>query len=153
MGNTAQHCRLGLVQDSDFAGDLEDPNHNGGRQQVRMLDKAHMTSGRARNLKANWREISLEMDALGSALKEQTHTWNKSCKESVNRESDLYKMLEIAAIDVRQEDTARSVLKDTVQKLRKEREEESEARAPLEEMQQNLEEARPWQQSGSPLVR
>ena len=24
MGNTAQHCRLGLFQDSDFAGDLED---------------------------------------------------------------------------------------------------------------------------------
>ena len=23
MGNTAQHCRLGLLQDSDFAGDLE----------------------------------------------------------------------------------------------------------------------------------
>ena len=24
MGNTAQHCRLGLFQDSDFAGALED---------------------------------------------------------------------------------------------------------------------------------
>ena len=24
MGNTAQHCRSGLFQDSDFAGDLED---------------------------------------------------------------------------------------------------------------------------------
>ena len=24
MGNTAQHCPLGLFQDSDFAGDLED---------------------------------------------------------------------------------------------------------------------------------
>ena len=24
VGNTAQHCRLGLFQDSDFAGDLED---------------------------------------------------------------------------------------------------------------------------------
>ena len=24
MGNTAQHCRLGLFQDSEFAGDLED---------------------------------------------------------------------------------------------------------------------------------
>ena len=24
MGNTAQRCRLGLFQDSDFAGDLED---------------------------------------------------------------------------------------------------------------------------------
>ena len=24
VGNTAQHCRLGLFRDSDFAGDLED---------------------------------------------------------------------------------------------------------------------------------
>ena len=24
MGNTAQHCRLGLFQDSDFAADIED---------------------------------------------------------------------------------------------------------------------------------
>ena len=24
MGNTAQHCQLGLFQDPDFAGDLED---------------------------------------------------------------------------------------------------------------------------------
>ena len=28
VGNTAQHCRLGLFQDSDFAGDLEDSNFN-----------------------------------------------------------------------------------------------------------------------------
>ena len=26
VGNTAQHCRLDLFQDSDFAGDLEDSN-------------------------------------------------------------------------------------------------------------------------------
>ena len=26
MGNTAKQCRLGLFQDSDFAGDLEDSN-------------------------------------------------------------------------------------------------------------------------------
>ena len=26
--NTAQRCRLGLFQDSDFAGDLEDSNHH-----------------------------------------------------------------------------------------------------------------------------
>ena len=35
-----------------------------------------------------WKEISLEMDALGSTLKEKTHTWNKRCKESVKRESE-----------------------------------------------------------------
>ena len=31
MGNTARQCRLGLFQDSDFAGDLEDSNSTSGR--------------------------------------------------------------------------------------------------------------------------
>ena len=32
VGNTAQQCRLGLFQDSDFAGDLEDSKSTfGGR--------------------------------------------------------------------------------------------------------------------------
>ena len=31
VGNTAQHCRLGLFQDSDFAGDLEDSKSTSGR--------------------------------------------------------------------------------------------------------------------------
>ena len=31
MGNTAQHCRMGLFQDSDFAGDLEESNSTSGR--------------------------------------------------------------------------------------------------------------------------
>ena len=30
VGNTAQHCRLGLYQDSDFAGDLEDSKSTSG---------------------------------------------------------------------------------------------------------------------------
>ena len=30
MGNTAQHCRLGLFQDSDFAGDIEDSKSSSG---------------------------------------------------------------------------------------------------------------------------
>ena len=30
MGNTAKQCRLGLFQDSDFAGDLEDSNSTSG---------------------------------------------------------------------------------------------------------------------------
>ena len=29
MGNTAKQCRLGLFQDSDFAGDLEDGQGDG----------------------------------------------------------------------------------------------------------------------------
>ena len=31
MGNAVQHCRLGLFQDSDFAGDLEDSKSTSGR--------------------------------------------------------------------------------------------------------------------------
>ena len=30
MGNTAQQCRLGLFQDSDFAGDFEDSKSSSG---------------------------------------------------------------------------------------------------------------------------
>ena len=30
MGNTAKQCRLGLFQDSDFAGDLEDSDSTSG---------------------------------------------------------------------------------------------------------------------------
>ena len=30
MGNTAKQCRLGLFQDSDFAGDLEDSKYTSG---------------------------------------------------------------------------------------------------------------------------
>ena len=30
MGNTAKQCRLGLVQDSDFSGDLEDSKSTSG---------------------------------------------------------------------------------------------------------------------------
>ena len=30
MGNTAKQCRLGLFQDSDFAGDLEDSMSTAG---------------------------------------------------------------------------------------------------------------------------
>ena len=30
VGNTAQHCRLGLFQDSDFAGDLKDSKSTSG---------------------------------------------------------------------------------------------------------------------------
>ena len=31
MGNTAKQCRLGLLQDSDFAGDLADSKSTSGR--------------------------------------------------------------------------------------------------------------------------
>ena len=50
-------------------------------------------------------------------------------------------MVELAAIDERQEDKERSMFKDVLKQLEKEREEEDEARALIEEMRQNLEEA------------
>ena len=78
------------------------------------------------------------MDALGSTLKEKTNTWNKSCNERANRESELYKMVELAAIDERQDDKERSMFEDVLKQLRKEREEEHEARALIEDMQHNL---------------
>ena len=34
VGNTAQHCRLGLLQDSHFAGDLEDSKSTSGESYV-----------------------------------------------------------------------------------------------------------------------
>ena len=81
------------------------------------------------------------MDALGSALKEKTHTWNRTRKEGAKREIVLYKIKEIVANDKQQEDKERRRLKETLNKLRQEREEENEARALLQEMQQNLDEA------------
>ena len=50
-------------------------------------------------------------------------------------------MVEQAAFDERQEQRDRSMLKDLLQQLQKEREEEEEARGLTEEMQPNLDEA------------
>ena len=61
-----------------------------------------------------WKEVSVEMDALGSALKEKTDTWKKSCKESARRETQLCKMIEIAEKDEKQEDNERSIIKRTL---------------------------------------
>ena len=87
------------------------------------------------------REISAETDAVGTTLKSKTNTWNKSCNQSVKRESELYKMVEAAAIDERQETKERIVVKDLLEQLQKRREEEDEATRLMEEMQRNLEEA------------
>ena len=43
MGNTAQHCRLGLFQDSDFAGDLEDSKSTSVRESYVSLDAERMS--------------------------------------------------------------------------------------------------------------
>ena len=48
VGNTAQHCRLGLFQDSDFAGDLDDSKSTsggkegeGGEGRIRCIFGSH----------------------------------------------------------------------------------------------------------------
>ena len=89
---------------------------------------------------SKWKEISLEMDALGSALTGKTYTWNESCKESAIRETELYKVMEIATEDEKQEDTGRNI-KKTLKHLRKEEEQADEVRTLLDDMQQNVDEA------------
>ena len=57
-----------------------------------------------------WREISAEMDAVRTTVKEKTNTWNKSCKESANRETEVYKMSEAAIMDDKQEERGRGMI-------------------------------------------
>ena len=88
-----------------------------------------------------WQDISAEIDALGTALKEKSSTWTKSCKQSAKRESEFSKMVELAAIDERQEDKERNTIKKTLAQLCKEEAEAEEARTLLYDMQQILDEA------------
>ena len=82
------------------------------------------------------------MEELKANVKEKTNTCNKSCKESAKRESELFKMVEPAAIDEGKRTKKEACFKDISKQRQQEREEEHEARALIEEMQQNLEEAR-----------
>ena len=68
-------------------------------------------------------------------------TWNKSCKESAKRATELYKMVEVAVMNEKQEERERGMIRDLLGELRKRREEEDEARNFIEEMQRNLHEA------------
>ena len=52
-------------------------------------------------------------------MKVKTNTWNKSWKESAKSESELYKVVEHAAIDEWQEHTERSMLVDILKQLQK----------------------------------
>ena len=55
----------------------------------------------------------------------------KSCKESAKRETEIYKMSESMADDAKVEDGDKGRLRKTLKKLRKERDEENEARQSL----------------------
>ena len=71
--------------------------------------------------KASRQVISTKIDAVGTSVKEKTNTWNNSCKESAKRVSELCKMVELAAVDERQQHKERNMLKDLLQQLQKER--------------------------------
>ena len=88
-----------------------------------------------------WREISAEMDAVGTSVKEKSNTWNKGCKENTKRETELFKMVEVAVTDEKQEERERVMIRDLRVELRKRREEEDEARNLIGEMQRNFDDA------------
>ena len=97
--------------------------------------------------------VRLRADFADAAwLKEKANTWNKSCTESAKRESELYKMIELTAIDERQKHKGRSMLMDLIQQLQKAREEEEEARGLIEEMQRNLDEAHETERKLGPVL-
>ena len=75
LGNAAQHCRLGLFRDSDFAGDLEDSKSNsegilcffGSRTFVPiswMCKKQTSVSHRSTDLEVVSLDACLRMDRL-----------------------------------------------------------------------------------------
>ena len=86
-----------------------------------------------------WKEVSREIHEWASTLKEKSHTWNKSCKDSAKREGDILKLAELAAQDETQEDEERRDIKKLLKQLRKDRKDEDEARALLKQMQINVE--------------
>ena len=88
------------------------------------------------------REISAEMDAVGTAVKEKTSTWHKSCKESTKRKTELFTIVEVAVTDEKHNEKERCMIRDLLVELRKRMEEEDEARNLIEEMQRNLDDAR-----------
>ena len=100
-----------------------------------------MTNGRARKFRAKGRESPLRWMCLGSSLKEKKNIWNKICKESAKRDTELYNIIEIAANDEKQEDNERNIIKKTLKQLCKEVDDADEARPLLHGMQQNVEEA------------
>ena len=71
--------------------------------------------------------------------RENEHVEQKLQRERAKRESELYKMVEQAAIDERQEHEERSLR--TCQSNFKKKEEEEEALGLTDEMQRNLDEA------------
>ena len=59
----------------------------------------------------------------------------------MKRETELYKMVEAAVMDEKQEQKERGMIRELLEQLQKRREDEDEARGLIEEMQRNLDEA------------
>ena len=91
--------------------------------------------------KVKWKEISAEIDAVGTAVKEKKNTWHKSGRESSKRETELITMVESAATDEKQEERDRCRIKDQLAEVRRRKDEEDEARCFIEEMQRNIDAA------------
>ena len=98
--------KSGTARHNPVGGNL--PGKKGSHDQLRSTES-----------QGKWKEISAEIDAVGTTVIEKTNKWNKSCKESAKRESELYKMLEQAAIDESPEHNARSMIKDLLHQLQK----------------------------------
>ena len=72
MGNTAQRCRLGLFQDSDFAGDLEDSNSTSEEGSYVSSEAEHLSPSVrcARNKRAfHHRSTESEIISLDAGLR------------------------------------------------------------------------------------
>ena len=63
------------------------PNHTDRPSAGERVGQSSHDTWKSSQPQGKWKEISVEMDALGSTLKEKTNTWN-SCKDSAKRESE-----------------------------------------------------------------
>ena len=69
MGNAAQHCRLGLFQDSDFAGDLVD-SRSTSREILCFFKRSFPLVGCARNeTSVSHSSIEFEVISLDAGLR------------------------------------------------------------------------------------
>ena len=86
---------------------IERRNTDGNRLPGKTAVSVHTTT-----LNASGKRSLAKIDVVVTTVKEKTNTWNKSWKESAKRESELYKMVEQAAIDERQEHKEKCMIKD-----------------------------------------
>ena len=76
VGNTAQQCRLGLFQDSDFAGDLEDSKSTSGG--TLCIFGSHTFPPRSWMCKKNKLQFLMVQRKLKSFLSMQVYAWTVS---------------------------------------------------------------------------